>query len=367
MSTVAIITDSHFGARSDSLPMQASMRRFYEELFFPALDRHAVKTVLHAGDYGDRRKYVNIGTSNFVDSVYQRPLADRGIEQHILAGNHDIYYRHSTEVNTIEELCRHNANVHVYTTPTEVSIDGCDMLFLPWIVDSNRKASLDAIATTKCSIVLGHLEISGYQMFRGIPNHEGLTAEMFQRFKLVMTGHFHHRTTSDPIVYLGAPYPMIWSDYGDPRGFHLFDTDTHELTYIQNPHSLFVKLFYDDKGKKHDYVQSVVQDILAPDSAYHDAYIKVVVRTREQPYWYDLVMDALYKVNAQDILVVDDINIDDTEETEPTSENPDIDTLTLMKEFVDSLSISCDKDELFAFLQAKYHEAIAASQSARLL
>ena len=36
---------------------------------------------------------------------------------------------------------------------------------------------MNAIATSNCAIVFGHLEVSGYQMFRGIPNHEGLTPQ----------------------------------------------------------------------------------------------------------------------------------------------------------------------------------------------
>lgn len=367
MSKIAVLTDSHFGARGDSLPMQASMERFYNEVFFPTLDKHNCQVMLHAGDYGDRRKYVNMGTANFVERVYQRPLAKRGIKQHVLAGNHDIFYRYTNEVNTIEELCRHNDDVYVYTMPSEITIAGLDILMLPWIVDNNRAQTMTMLQSTKCPIVLGHIEIAGYQMFKGIPNHEGLDEALFQRFELVMSGHYHHRTVRDPIVYLGAPYPMIWSDYNDPRGFHLLDTETRQLEYIPNPYSLFVKITYDDKGKGHDYITGLVQSIMAPNSPHHDAYVKVIVKSREQPYWYDLMMDALYKVNAQDVLVVDDITVNDENETDELEEDPDVDTLTLMKEFVDSLSISCDKDELFAYLQAKYHEAIAASQSARVL
>lgn len=368
MSKIPIITDTHFGARNDSLHMQASMRKFYENIYFPTLDQHGCTVEIHAGDWGDRRKFQNTNTLNSVHEMYQKPLDERGIIQHRIMGNHDCYYREAASVTTLTEFYRYNANAHVYTQPTEVTIDGCNILMLPWIVDSNRAASMKAIRESECPIVIGHLEIAGFQMFRGIPNHEGLTRDMFERFKLVMTGHFHHRSTNDPIHYLGAPYPMIWSDYNDPRGFHLFDTETHELTFVENPYSLFVKVIYDDEGKPHSYIKDLVQSILKPDSPHHDAYVKVIVRSKTQPYWFDLVMDSLYKVNAQDIIVVDDILIHDEDERDPDEHGtPDVDTLTLMKEFVDSLAISCDKDELYAYLQGKYHEAMAASQSSRLL
>ncbi len=93
--------------------------------------------------------------------------------------------------------------------------------------------------------------------------------------------------------------------------------------------------------------------------------MKVVVKTKTQTYWFDLMMDSLYKMNAQDIIVVDDIVVnDDDSESVVTATN--IDTLALMNDFVDTLSITCDKTRLKGYLQGKYHEALASSQSVRL-
>lgn len=362
---VAIITDTHFGARNDSLPMQQNMAKFYSRVFFPHVDEHEVKAIIHAGDFFDRRKYCNIGTARFIHETYGAPVRERGLPQYIIPGNHDIYLRSSTEINGIAELYRHDPDVHLYTQPTEIDLDGCGVLMLPWIADNNRDACMNVIQNTDTQIVIAHLELGGFQMYRGLANPDGMDASMFERFSMVMTGHYHHRTIAPPIYYLGAPYPMIWSDYQDPRGFHIFDTDTHELTYIENPYSLFVKIIYDDAGQKHDYIKSLAQSILAKDSPYHDAYIKVVVKSKEQPYWFDVMMDCLYKVNVQDVLVVDDIIVDDADEKD-SNEIPDMDTLTLMRDYVATLGISCDKDELFAYLRDKYHDAVASSQSARL-
>lgn len=362
---IAILADSHFGARSDSAPMQANMAKFYNRVFFPALDEHKVGAVVHAGDFFDRRKYCNIGTARFIHDTYTDPLSRRAIPQYMITGNHDIYYKSSTEVNGIEEFYRHTPNVNIFTQPVEIELDGCGILLLPWITDNNRAASLKLIAETKFSVVIGHLELSGYQMYRGLANPDGLDPAMFERFEMVMSGHYHHRTIAPPIYYLGACYPMIWSDYQDPRGFHIFDTETHALTYVENPYSLFVKILYSDAGEKHDYIKTLAQSILAVGSPYHDAFVKVIVKSKEQPYWFDVMMDCLYKVNVQDVLVVDDIIVDDADEQDST-EIPDLDTLTLMKEYIDTLSISCDKDELFTYLREKYQDAVASSQSARL-
>ena len=363
---ICILSDSHFGARNDSQAMQVSMRKFYEHILFPTIKEQGITRVIHAGDFYDRRKYINGGTAHFVNEVYDAPMRELGVFQDILLGNHDIYYRSSTEVSLVEELYRHASDrVRVHSHPTEITIDGCDVLLLPWITDNNKQDAMRYITDSTCSVVVGHLAIAGFQMHRGLTNNEGLEASLFDRFELVMSGHYHHKSHQRPICYLGAMYPMIWSDYQDSRGFHIFDTETHGLTYIENPHSLFVKILYADAGEKHDYIKKLAQDILAPDSPYHDAYVKVFVKSKTQPYWFDVMMDCLYKVNVQDVLVIDDIIVDDADEAESTS-IPDIDTLTLMREYIDTLSISCDKDELFAYLREKYHDAVAATTSARL-
>ena len=62
----------------------------------------------------------------------------------------------------------------------------------------------------------------------------------------MFSGHFHHKSDDGQIYYLGPPYQIYWNDFDDPKGFHIFDTDTRELERIVNPYTLFSKIFYDD-------------------------------------------------------------------------------------------------------------------------
>jgi DNA repair exonuclease SbcCD nuclease subunit len=367
MAQIALITDTHFGVRSDSGVVQEWQKKFLDEVFFPTLDKHQITHVLHGGDYGDRRKYINFSTAQFIEQAYRAPLRRRGITEHVIVGNHDCFLRESTHINSIEEVYRHDASLVIHKDPTEITIHDTEILLLPWICDSNRDASMRYIRDSRCSVVLGHLEISGFQMYRGMPNHEGLKPELFDRFSVVMSGHFHHRSSQGPIHYLGAPYAMVWSDYRDPRGFHLFDTDTHTLTFIENPYSMFARLVYDDEQQPTTYVEQTLASILSPSSPYANAYVKVVVKSKTQPYWFDLVMDALAKINAQDVMVVDDVTAQTEDGTElPEHVSADIDTLSLMTDYVSGLSVTCDKIELQTYLQNTYREALTQSQSARV-
>jgi DNA repair exonuclease SbcCD nuclease subunit len=78
-------------------------------------------------------------------------------------------------------------------------------------------------------------------------SHDGLSKEIFDKFDLVFSGHYHHRSSDKHIHYLGNPYELTWQDYNDPRGFHLFDTDTRTIDFIRNPHTMFARVEYDDK------------------------------------------------------------------------------------------------------------------------
>ena len=105
---------------------------------------------------------------------------------------------------------------------------------------------------------MGHLEIQGFEMFKGSVVSHGDDRSVFGKFDICMSGHFHHRSTDGHIYYLGSHAEFTWSDYDDPRGFHIFDTETREITFIQNPFKMFKKIWYNDSepdfiNKKIDY------------------------------------------------------------------------------------------------------------------
>jgi len=122
---------------------------------------------------------------------------------------------------------------------------------------------------------------------------------------------------------------------------------------------------YDDEDTPDDYAAGLVASVVAPESAYHEAYVKVVVKNKTRPYDFDLVLDALTKVNPQDVMIVDDI-VNTLPDNEIDAPSNDVDTLMLMDDYVEGLSVSCDKAELQTYLRSLYHDAMMNSNSARL-
>ncbi len=54
--------------------------------------------------------------------------------------------------------------VKIYTSHDTVSFEGLDILFLPWICDELIESTLHAIDNSTAQIVMGHLEIKGFEM-----------------------------------------------------------------------------------------------------------------------------------------------------------------------------------------------------------
>ena len=357
VTKVAIITDQHFGARNDSIHFLDYYEKFYKDTFFPVIDSHNITTVLILGDTFDRRKYVNFYSLKRTKEMFFDELAKRNIKVHMLAGNHDTYFKNTNEVNSVRLLLQEYNNISVIDEPTTIHLDKTSICMMPWICADNYQESIEEIEHTVADICMGHFEIAGFAMHRGMPSLEGLNRELFRRFDCVFSGHYHHRSTSDNITYLGNPYELTWQDYNDPRGFHLFDLDTYKLEFIVNPNVMFHRIVYDDK-------ENSITEITNKDlSKYTNTYVKVVVLNKTNPYLFDKFMNNLYNVNPIDITIAEDFN-DLTEGLEDDMINEAEDTITIINKFVDGIQEQhIDNDKLKTVLKELYVEALNLEQA----
>jgi DNA repair exonuclease SbcCD nuclease subunit len=344
---VAIITDQHFGARNDSLTFLDFYQKFYDNTFFPVLDENGIDTVLILGDTFDRRKYVNFYSLQRAKEMFFDKLADRGIRVHMLAGNHDTYYKNTNDVNSPELLLTEYGNIDVISNPETIVIDGTSICMMPWICPDNYQASIDQMSNTNAEICMGHFEIAGFAMYRGMESHDGLSKDLFNKFDLVFSGHYHHRSSDKHIHYLGNPYELTWQDFNDPRGFHLFDLSTRELGFIQNPYTMFSRIEYDDKDRE-------VLDLNALDLK--DKYVKLVVVNKTDYYKFDKFIQSLYTKGCHEIKIVEDLS--EFEDGEVGEEINLEDTLSVLSNYIDSIETDVDKEQVKTFMKSLYTEAV---------
>lgn len=344
---IPIITDTHFGARNDAEIFTEYFYKFLEEVFFPYLEVNEIKTILHLGDLVDRRKYINFKTLNKLRTRFVGRLESMGVETHLILGNHDVFFKNTSELNAVTELFAEYKQLHIYSDPCVLEFDGVEIGLVPWINPENHDTSLRFLETTTAGIIMGHLEISGFQVMKGIVVDEGLDRNVFRRFEAVYTGHYHHRQQSGNITYLGCPYQITFADLGDTKGFHVFDTETREMEFVANPYHMFHKIFYDDVNT--DY------DTTADKSKYKNCYVKIVVLNKTKPYIFDRFLDSFYDAGVAHVTVVEDSAVD---EDDPDAVNMEMDTMTLIAQEIDAMDHLDNPDKLKTIIQSLYVEAL---------
>jgi DNA repair exonuclease SbcCD nuclease subunit len=347
MTKVALITDTHFGARSDSHAYDKFFEKFYTDIFFPELKKRKIKTVVHLGDVFDRRKFINFSTLKSCKKYFFDVLEKNNISCHVIAGNHDTFYKNTNEVNSLDILLQGYSKLTTYSNPTYAMIGGVNVLLLPWICADNYQESLRVIKEEASDICFGHLELSGFEMHRGHMCDQGVVNnDIFKNYSHVFSGHFHHRSTKGNITYLGNPYEFTWSDYGDIRGFHVFDMKSKELEFIENPYTIFEKLYYNDA--KLDYSSFDFKELANKN-------IKVIVEEKNDAYKFEKFIQSLYNIPYLDLKIVEDFLDTDSKIDD---ENVNIeDTMSLLSTYVDGLETTMKKDKLKSILKTLYVEA----------
>ena len=344
---IALLNDTHFGCRNDSPAFIEFQNKFYDEIFFPYLIQENITTLIHLGDVVDRRKFINHNTAHNFKRVFWNRLDNLGIDTHIIIGNHDTYYKNTNEVNAMQNLDI-SKDAKVYTHATTVDFDGLPILFIPWICDDNESESIRTIENTQSSIAMGHLEVKGFEMHNGHFNDHGLEKSMFKRFEKVLSGHFHKKSDDGHIYYLGTQYEMTWSDFNCPKGFHIFDTNTRELSRVENTNTMFKKIIYNDKDTNYDSINV---------KEYDKCFVKLYISNKTDTDMFERLMDKLYNhINIHALDVIEDPTDIGASVREDILEQGE-DTLTFLGNYIDQADIKLDKQKLKAFAKELYMEA----------
>lgn len=340
---IAIISDTHYGARKGSKLFHDYFEKFYNEVFFPTIDKEGIDTVIHMGDAFDSRKGIEFKSLKWAKRVVFNPLKERGIKMHLMVGNHDAYYKNTNEINAVDLLLKEYDNVEVYSSPTEVSVGDLPILFLPWINEQNEKETNNIIKKTKCPVAMGHLELNGFVATPGHIMEHGHDARAFDKFRKVFSGHYHSRSDNGTVYYLGNPYEMFWNDVESPRGFTIFDTESLEHQSINNPHRLFYKIFYEDTD--HQTFNT---------SEYENKIVKVIVRKKTDTKKFEKFIDKLYTSGVADLKIVENFQLDESEEFEAEESE---DTMSILSRYIDESETELNKTVIQSLIKEIYQEA----------
>jgi DNA repair exonuclease SbcCD nuclease subunit len=223
---VCCIADLHIGVHQNSIAWHNTALKWAEWLKDQLLDKN-IQDIFILGDVYHYRDEIAVNTIHVVHEILNI-WKDFNIV--ILVGNHDAYYKDKADINSLSILNGKN-NISVIDKPTNTTVFGKKLTFLPWGSNINDLDETD--------ILFGHLEIESFKMntFK-VCDHGTKTSDLLTRAKLIFTGHFHHRDEryydNGTIVYVGNPFEMDFGDTGTSKGYYLLDVQTSEFEFFEN-------------------------------------------------------------------------------------------------------------------------------------
>lgn len=325
-----IISDIHFGVRGDSNQFLDNYQLFFEKCFFPFLKENNIKHIYDLGDVFDNRKKIDTNTLFRAKQMYFNRLEKMGVKVDIIVGNHCCHYRNTNRVNSPSMVLGDYQNITIHDTAIEIG----DVILIPWINKENYDLTFKMIKETSCSICMGHFEFTGFNFNKKQVAKTGISTKEFNKFDLVLSGHYHTRSTKGNITYVGSPTQHTWIDAGDIKGFHVLDNK--KLTFIENPYTIF---------------ENVSEDDINDHSIFKNKFVRVFNNSDK-----DINNSiALIEKVCYDVKVVDNFKLEKVDVGDEIIEVQD--TWDLIEQYVNQMN-DIDNEGVLAILNQTYKESL---------
>lgn len=334
---VAIINDVHIGIRNSSDIFVEYQRKFFEEVFFPYLLENDIKRVLCLGDLFENRTVINFKALYAFRKNFMERLREHGIHMDVIAGNHDLFYKNTSKISALKELLGHYmGEVTIYEDPTVVEYGDLKVGLIPWINFENEADVHAFLKKCDANVIGAHLELAGFEMYAGMPAHAGMDGSIFSRFDMVLSGHYHTKSTQDNIYYLGSQMEFFWNDCEDKKYFHVLDSENGKLTPVRNPITIFEKIYYDDTNT--NYAVKKINDL-------DEKYIKLIVVNKTKPKEFEKFVDRINSRKHLGLQILE--NFQDFVGTNVEDEKVSVeDTKSLLQTYVDATDTDLDKERI---------------------
>jgi hypothetical protein len=136
---------------------------------------------------------------------------------------------------------------------------------------------------------------------------------------------------------------MFWTDVGDTRGFHIFDTETITHEPVNNPYRLFHNIYYEDTNYQ-----------TFDTREYENKIVRIIVRKKSDTKKFEKFVDKLYSSGVAELKVVENFVIGESEDFEAFESE---DTLSILDRYIQEAEISLDKTVIQKMMQEIYQEA----------
>ena len=338
---IALLGDTHFGARSSNRNVEHWQRLFYENVFWPKIKEEGITEVIQTGDYFDNRKSIDLQTLSFQKEVFCDKAQELGVNVVGLIGNHDIPLRHSLAMSSPVQILNKESNIFFHDEIFRMDYAGREITIMPWICKENFEESR-AVLKEGGDVIIGHFEIEGFVMHPGAISRDGIHMSDFKNWNQVFSGHYHTQSQNGNIQYIGTPYQMTWNDSSTKHGFWIFETNDSSMTFIENPYRYFYRLNWNDGCG-------------FPEGLLENAYVKINVKKKTDFEKFERFVDKINLQQPFDVKIIESFeefsseNVEDLITVQSTED--------LIEEYIAEVATDANKEEITKTMISIFQEA----------
>lgn len=323
---IFLLSDLHFGVRANSLEWLTNHKNFFYNFYIPYLKRNYQEgdILFILGDWFDNRQLLDIYVMNTsIDIVLE---LSEILPVYFLTGNHDIYKKYDTDVNSIIAF-KYIPNVTIYEKPVILTNGKSKILIIPWV--GSREDEENYVRANKFDYIFMHSDISGFKYDNGREiNTGGVDFFKFKGIKRIFSGHIHKRQEKEHIIYIGSPYHTKRSDIGNTKAVYLFNPQKNVLEVNENDFSpIFQRILLENilELSLSDTIKILnnnYTDIIVPDKYVHlfnlTKFIDILkgcnykkIETSSEKRKFDEELSDLEGIDIKDILTLLELSIQD--------------------------------------------------------
>lgn len=212
-----VIGDIHFGEKGNEKRHNEDCLKFIDWMISEAKLNNADR-IIFLGDWNHQRNSLRVDTLNY-SRLGLKKLNECGIPVIFLIGNHDLFYKDSRDISSIDSYGFDN--IQFIDDITKID----NVLFCPWLLNKEQKEIKKELKNV--SYVFGHFEIPHFLMNSQVEykGEKQLVIEDFDDIEYwAFSGHFHKRQCRGKVFYIGNCFPHNFNDvWDDDRGIMILD------------------------------------------------------------------------------------------------------------------------------------------------
>ena len=350
-----IVSDTHFGARSNSVEWVDEMMDWFDNDFIPRVksEYKPGDILVHCGDVFDNRQSVNLLVLHKGIQLFEKlsEIFEDGI--YVIAGNHDVMRKTNNDVSSLDCL-KYIPRVNILKEPVIAKFPTSTALFMPWRTnDEEEKKCLEEFEVHNCNYLFCHTNIRNLRFDSRRDVEEGLMLDDIKKFQRVYSGHIHWGQHRGNVTMVGNPYQMTRSDAGNEKGFYLLDFETGEERFFENNYSpKFVRIYLSK------FMEKTIGDLkTACNNQRVDLYVPSMYLMR---YQINPIVDILSEITKKLDVIPYEADIYDDGDEEETSNEGTFNIISLCEKYVQSIkTVDADiKVKVLSKINNIYNETI---------